>query len=413
MEKAIQSPIAQGGLGRSMFDQREIDAVAELMRDPERMWRYREDSHSRLFSKEAREMVGTKYAMLVNSGTSALACCLAGLGIGAGDEVIVQGYTYIATASACMEVGAVPIIAEIDNSLGLDPKDVEQKITPRTKAVIMAHMQGVPGRIAEVKAVAEKHGLLLVGDCCQAIGAKYHGKHVGTESDAFAWSLNYWKIITCGEGGAFFTNRDDVFLGGFYMSDPGAKLWQSSWNEGLQPIPDFSRNCYRISEICAAVARVQLQKLEGVLEKTRMLKKTLLACLDTPVHYTLQHVDDPEGDCGISAALILNHTKDYEPFAKALAKEGLDIGGAAYSDAFPDRHVYRYWDVLYQDIEGNPQNYPWTNPEYKGDPQYHREMCPRTLDILSRSIRIAIHPGLTEQNMREFALAINRADTAF
>ena len=411
--KAIQSPIKWGGLGRSAFDQQEIDAVADLLHDPDKLWRYGEGSPSSIFSKEVAEMTGSKYALTVNSGTSALACCLAGLKVGAGDEVIVQGYTFIATASACIDVGAVPVIAEIDDSLCLDPADVERKITPRTKAIIMAHMQGVPGRIDAVRAVAKKHGVAFIEDCCQAIGAKYHGKHVGTESDAFAWSLNYWKIITCGEGGVFFTNRDDVFLGGFYMSDPAAKLWQSAYGEGMAPIPDFSRGCYRLSEICAAVARVQLQKLDGMLQKTRALKKLLLSELDTPIHYKLQHVDDPEGDCGISAALILNRVEDYEPFTKTLAEEGLDVGGAAYQNAFPDRHIYRYWDCLYQDIKGSPQNYSWNNPLYKGEPNYHRDMCPRTLDILSRSIRIAIHPALTEQNIKEFALAINRADRAF
>ena len=413
-EKAIQSPIEQGGLGRSAMDQREIDAVAGLLRDPDRMWRYHEESHSRLFSKEVREIVGSKFALMVNSGTSALVCCLAGLGVGIGDEVIVQGYTYIATASACIDVGAIPIVAEIDDSLSLDPDDVERKITPRTKAVIMAHMQGVPGRLEEVRDVAKKHGLFFIEDCCQAIGAKYRGDHVGATSDAFCWSLNFWKTITCGEGGVFFTNQDDVFLRGFYLSDPAAKLWQNNYGEGMTPIPDFSRGCFRLSEICAAVARVQLQKLDGMLEKTRALKKVLLGELDSPVHYALQHVSDADGDCGISAALILNNVADYEKFAEALLREGLDVGGAAYRDAFPDRHVYRYWDALYHEgKESNTLNYPWNNPAYKGDPGYYREMCPRTLDILSRSIRLSIHPTLTEQNMKEFALAINRADKSF
>ncbi|MCL2741734.1 MAG: aminotransferase class V-fold PLP-dependent enzyme, partial [Oscillospiraceae bacterium] len=226
MDKAIKTPIPSGGLGWSAIGEEEIGAVTALLRNPERLWRYREDSESGSFERELRETLGVRHALMVNSGTSALSCCLAGLGVGAGDEVIVQGYTYVATASSCMDVGAVPIVAEIDGSLGLDPADVERKVTPRTKAVIMAHMQGVPGRIEAVRETAKKHGLYMVEDCCQAIGARYLGEHVGVRSDAFAWSLNFYKNITCGEGGVFFTDRDDVFQGGFCQSDPASALWK-------------------------------------------------------------------------------------------------------------------------------------------------------------------------------------------
>jgi len=175
------------------------------------------------------------------------------------------------------------------------------------------------------------------------------------------------------------------------------------------PVREFSKGCYRSNEISAAVSRVQLRKLEGMLNRTRALKKHLLAGLEPPRHYALQYVDDPEGDCGTSLALILNSGEEYAGFMRRLAEEGLEAGGG-YNSAFPDRHVYSHWDVLYQANTGSPQNYPWNNPAYKGRPGYSRDMCPRTLDILSRSVRIAINPALTERNIEEFALAINRAD---
>ncbi|MGI5895475.1 MAG: DegT/DnrJ/EryC1/StrS family aminotransferase [Oscillospiraceae bacterium] len=410
-EKAIKSPVAKGGVGWYSIDQREVDAVTALLKNPQKMFRYLEDSESGKFEAEVCAKLGVKHALFVNSGTSALACCLAGLGIGTGDEVIVQGYTYIATASACIEVGAVPVIAEIDESLGLDPADVEKKITPYTKAVIMTHMQGVPGRIAQIRALTKKYGIYMIEDCCQAIGSTYNGKHTGVESDAFAWSLNYYKNITCGEGGVFFSNNDDVYGRAYYQSDPAGEMWKTGMTGKGAHVQAFTKACYRGNEIAAAVARVQLTKLDDILKKTRKLKKTLLAHLNTPKNYVLQHVDDPEGDCGISFAMIIKDESLCKPFSEALGREGLKVG-AAYSADFPDRHVYCYWDALLGDHQGNIQNYPWNNPAYKGKEKYTKDMCPKTIDILARSIRIPIHLALTEQNMIEFADAINKADAS-
>lgn len=124
-----------------------------------------------LFRRRIKKKTGANHALFVASGTAALACCLSAYEIGPGDEVIVPAYTYIATAAAVVDVGAVPVIAEIDESLGLDPSDVEKKITPYTKAIIVVHMQGVPARLDAIRAVAEKHNLILIEDCCQAGGA--------------------------------------------------------------------------------------------------------------------------------------------------------------------------------------------------------------------------------------------------
>nr|MDD6335851.1 aminotransferase class V-fold PLP-dependent enzyme [bacterium] len=334
--------------------------------------------------------------------------CLSALGIGPGDEVIVPAYTYIATAAAVVAVGAVPVIAEIDESLGLDPNDVEKKITPYTKAVILVHMQGVPGRIEALRAVAKKHGIKMIEDCCQAIGSRYKGEYTGVHSDAFAWSLNYYKIITAGEGGVFFTNDDVAFLRGVYESDPGSPMWDSGLiQERL--VPPFSRSGFRANEISAAIARVQLTKMEKVLGHTRAMKKRLLAQLNTPIHYQLQHVDDPEGDCGMSAAILVESADAARRFTEKLRDEGLNIG-SVYNTGFPDRHIYTYWDSILNKTGASPAGYPWKDPAYKGNVQYSKDMCPRTLDILSRCLRQSIDMATTEQNIDEIALAINRVD---
>jgi len=383
-----------------------------LLKRPETLFRYPlpgEKTQCQLFEQEVCEKIKVKGALMVASGTSALTLCLSGNGIGPGDEVIVPAYTYISTASAVTNAGAVPVVADIDESLGLCPQSVESKITPYTKAVIIVHMQGVPGRINDVRTVCKKHNIMLIEDACQAIGAKYFGEHVGVNSDAFAWSMNFYKIITCGEGGVFFANDEDVFLRGIYAHDPGSPMWKTGLSQGAKLAP-YTQMGIRGNEICAAVARVQLSKLDGMLDKTRSLKKKLLSCLDKPVNYKLQHVDDPDGDCGISMAIVANDSESAKGLSELMGEQGLSIGSAYNDQGFPDRHIYKNWEAILQKRSASPAGYPWNDPNYKGNVQYSPDMCQKSLDILSRCLRFGININMTDINMEEVAQVINYAD---
>lgn len=411
-EKILKTPLPSGGHGWSAMDEREIEAVTRVLKNPGTLFRYPGQGETRecpLFENELREKLNVKGALMVASGTSALTLCLSAKGIGPGDEVIVPAYTYISTASAVTNAGAVPVVAEIDDSLGIDPEDVERKITPYTKAVIIVHMQGVPGRINAVRAVCRKHNIALIEDACQAIGSKYFGKYTGVDSDAFAWSLNFYKVITCGEGGVFFANDEDVFLRGIYAHDPGSPMWKTGLSQGAKLAP-YTQMGIRGNEICAAVARVQLSKLDTILGKTRSLKKRLLSCLDKPVNYALQHVDDPEGDCGISLALIAKDAKAAQGLANLMGEQGLHIGSAYNEQGFPDRHIYKYWEAILEKRSASPTGYPWNDPNYKGNVQYSADMCPKSLDILSRCLRFGTNINMTDANMEEVAKVINYAD---
>ena len=410
-EKAIKTPIPGGCMGYLSIGEEELAIAEELLREPEKLWRYRENSYTTRFEQAACALTGAKHALFVNSGTSALSCCLAGLAVGPGDEVLVSAYTYIATASACIEVGAVPVPCEIDESLGIDPAEIDRRVTPSTRAVIMTHMQGVPCRAAEIRAAAKKHGLFVIEDCCQAIGAKYNGRYCGVESDAFAWSLNYFKNITCGEGGCFFTNDDAVYARGYFQSDPAGVMWGNGIGENAD-VPYFTRAGYRASELCGGVAYAQLKKLEGNLAVTRRLKNTLLAQLNPPRHYQLQQVGDPAGDCGVSFAMIAHSAEDCRRLTQALAEEGLNVG-SAYSAAFPDRHIFTYWEGIVKRQGATPKNYPWNDPAYRGSVDYSANACPKTLDILSRSLRLSLNQAMSETNVLEIAEAINRADASY
>ena len=400
---AIQAPLPDGVSGPSIIGDEEIDAVTEVLRS-QKLFRYTDYSQVDKFDKEAAEFLGVEYAVMVNSGTSALVCALTGAGAGPGDEVILPGYTYIATAAAIIATGAVPVIAEVDESLGLDPADLERKITPYTKAVVIVHMRGVPARIDELVAIARKHGLKIVEDCCQCVGGEYKGKQVGTYGDVGAWSLNYYKTISSGEGGMVFTNDRDIYERACFAADPGLPLWTKS--EGVEwHNQAFPRQTYRPSEVLAAMGRVQLGKIEDILGHQRALKKAFLDGLDEAKGYRLQHVDDPSGDTGVSASIIVQDKELALAYEHALTAEGAVVG-TIYNDGFPDRHIYSYWDSILEKSSPNPSGYPWKDPSYKGNVEYSIDMCPQTLSILGRAVRFDFNMNMTEDHARQMAAAL-------
>ena len=229
------------------------------------------------------------------------------------------------------------------------------------------------------------------------------GGHAG------AWSLNYYKVISCGEGGLTFTNDYDVYERAAFAAEPGLPMWMSDSEWQNKP---FSRQCYRTSEILGAIARVQLSKLEDILGHTRRLKKTFTAELtESPKGYIRQHVDDPSGECGISAAIIVRDVELAKKYAEALKAEGLNAG-TAYNEGFPDRHIYTYWDSILFKHSPDASGYPWKDPRYKGDVEYSRDMCPQTLSILGRALRFGFNVNMQEEHARLMAAAINKVDDA-
>ena len=194
-----------------VMGQEEVDAVSRVVASKQ-LFRYRggEGGETDQFETEWAAKIGAEHAVAVTSGTAALMCGLAGLGIGPGDEVVVPAYTWMATAMAPLAVGAIPIVAEVDSALMLDAADVERKITPRTKAIIPVHMTGHPCDMDALMAVAGKHRLHILEDACQAVGGSYKEKRLGSIGTAGAFSFNHFKIITCGEGGAIVTSDQTV-----------------------------------------------------------------------------------------------------------------------------------------------------------------------------------------------------------
>ena len=411
--KIVKTPIPEAAMGWSAIGEEEITAVTNVLKDPEHLFRVRHDgklSECSKLEKAICEKTGINYSLFLASGTGALACCLIGYEIGPGDEVIVPAYTFIATAAAVIDVGAVPVIAEIDESLGMCPIDLEKKITPYTKAVIVVNMVGIPAKLDEIRAVCKKHNLILIEDNCQAIGATYKGKYCGAEADASAWSTNFFKVITCGEGGVFMTNNPKAFQRGVYQSDNGLNdVGQGHpLNKNIKP---FSRSGIRGNELAASVLNVQLSKMDKMLAHTRALKKRLLSQL-TPINYKLQYVDDPEGDCGFCVNFIMNDIQKVDKILELADKEGLPLVKLYEARLFEggDLHIYSNWTPILEKRGTTDLGYPWKDPSYKGSVEYSTDMCPKSLDILNRTVRIMINIKMTDTNIDEFAEAMNKID---
>ena len=412
--KIVNTPIPEGGMGWSAICDEEIAAVTALLREPKNLFRVRDDgelSECERLEKHIRKKTGAAYSLFLASGTGALSCCLTGFEIGPGDEVIVPAYTFIATPAAVIDVGAVPVIAEIDDSLGLDPIDLEKKITPHTKAVIVVNMVGVPARLDAIRAICKKHSLVLIEDCCQAIGATYKGKFCGVESDAFAWSTNFFKVITCGEGGVFMTSNPTAFQRGVFQSDNGLNSVGQS-NPLGKDVKPFTRTGIRGNVIAAAVLDVQLSKMDEMLSHTRTLKKRFFSQLDPSINYKNQHVDDPEGDCGFCVNLIMNDVSKVEKILKLAEQEGLPLNPLYEVDLFEggDLHVYSNWTPILEKSSPTPAGYPWKDPAYKGNVEYSTDMCPNTSSILGRTVRLLFNIKMTNENIDEFAAALNKID---
>ena len=227
-----------------------LDVIESRILARDRFEDVREHYKVRTFEDRFREKLGSPHALAVSNATQGLVISMAALGIGPGDEVIVPAYTFIATAAAVVAARAIPILAEVDESLGLDPQDVERKITDRTKCILPVHMKGAPCRMDELMAVKETHGLKMVEDVAQACGASYKGRRVGTFGDAGVFSFDFWKVITTGGGGMILTPHLDVYRRCVHYHDHGHEVYRQGEELGERPLIGLN---FRMEELEGAM----------------------------------------------------------------------------------------------------------------------------------------------------------------
>lgn len=363
------------------------EEIAELTKVIETRSMFKVNSglkESETVEAKLRDKFGTDHAIFLTSGQAALTSALVSLGIGPGDEVIVPAYTYIATAMAVVAAGAMPVIAESDDSLTLDPIDTEKKITKHTKAILPVHIQGFPCDMDAIMALAKKYNLFVVEDACQADGGAYKGKRLGTIGDAGGLSFNYFKIISSGEGGALLTNNRQVFEASLIYQDSSAVAFFGNQLEDFTT-EGFCGTEFRSNELCAAVMNVQLDRMDGILSDLRANKKYIMDALSDVAEFIPSN--DIEGDCGTTVAFKFETEEKARAFATANGVAGtvpIDTG----------KHIYKHWTPIMEKRGAfNPLMDPFKMEANKDIvPDYHENMCPLTLDRLSKVVYVGVNP---------------------
>ena len=358
------------GPGAYWFGKEEMDAVTEVMQSGY-LFRYGSENDPKFLHKVSdlekafSAYSGTKFGVATSSGTASLLASVLALGLKPGDEIIVPAYTFVASYSAVIFAGIVPVLAEIDESLTLDPDDIEKRITPRTRAIMPVHMLGNPCDMDRIMRVARKHNLLVLEDCCQAAGASYKGKKLGSIGDMGAFSLNVFKTINSGDGGLVVTSDQGLYETAFGVHDQGHKPNRLGVEVGARSVLGLN---FRINELTAAVALAQLSKLDRIITTLREKRSKLKSLISKAGGFKFRRLNDPDGDCATLCTVIFDTREQAVKVSKALGSKTVDQSGW---------HVYANMEHVMNYLKQVGQ--PHTKGSY-----------PRTDDILSRSMNISV-----------------------
>lgn len=388
--------------GPQYYDEVEKKELLEVLesRVPFR-WSRGSASKVLAFEKQYAAHLGAKFALAVTSGTAALYTAMAALEVGPGDEVILPAWTWYACYDAIVLSGALPIFAEIDESFDIDPNDIEQKITPQTKAIMAVHLQGCPCDMGRILEIARKHNLRVLEDCAQCAGGRYQGKYVGTIGDIGINSFQLSKTITSGEGGAVVTSDPKLFERAFRFHDFGSL--QSPYKEALGGglLAAFAACNFRMNEFTGAVLCGQLQKLETICHGLRgNARKVREAIADLP-GLKLRKSPDLEGDLGVGVFLDWGTKERRDKFLRAMNAEGISASAPAGSVILPiDRRIERKATV-------HPAWPSFLGPRGQAV-QYGHQCCPRTIDLLGRAGGVIMDPKFSEDDLKDIAQAIRK-----
>lgn len=360
------------GPGFYLIGEEEKNEVLDVL-NTGHLSRYGSDEDPKFMQKvysleqEFAKTCGADYCVAVSSGTGALMACLAALGIQPGDEVLVPGYTFVATFSSIIAMGAVPVMVEIDESLTMDMEDARSKVTPKTRAIMPVHILGNPCDMDAVTAFVKDQELFLIEDCCQALGASYKGKMLGTFGELGAFSLNNFKVINAGDGGLLITSNRSLYERAFGFHDQGHMPLRKGSEIGKRSLIGINM---RMNELTGAFALAQLRKLDLILsllraKKARFKQAILSAHLEG---LQFRKINDP-GECATLVTLLLEDSVTAQKVAETLGSKTVDKSGW---------HVYNNMEQIlaYRDRDGVKH--------------FEKHMLPKTDDILSRAVNLSV-----------------------
>jgi dTDP-4-amino-4,6-dideoxygalactose transaminase len=362
--------------------QEEIDALARVIRS-NALFRYGVGSECDRFEARYAKHLGVKHFALAASGSNALVAAMSAVGLGPGDEVIIPAHTYMATATSVLAVGAIPLIVDIDETITIDPKAIETAIGPRTRAVVPVHMWGAACDMNAIMEIARRRNLVVIEDACQGVGGGYEGRKLGSVGHLGAFSFNYYKNMTCGEGGGVAVNDDALAERARCAIDPCHFYWLGR-DDAAKP---FSSNGARASELMGAMLNVQLDRLGEMIGAMRAEKKQILEETRSLGNLGLKPtpMNSPDHDCATQVMYLLPTAEVARRFVELFPSV---IAGKT------GRHTYVEWDQV---LMGAGAAHPAMNPfnmAANADcrKSYSKDICAKSLDILDRTVMVATHP---------------------
>ena len=409
----VRSAFPPMGKGVSLFGDEERDAVLAVL-ESRSLFRYYGPNLLRkveAFEEASKSLLGASYAVATSSGTAALRAALAALGVGCGDEVVLPALTFIASVNAVVTMGAVPVFAEIDDTLGLDPADVEAKLTERTVAIMPVHLDNGACDMDPIMVVARRRGVRVIEDTAQSMGTTYKGRALGTIGDLGAFSLQLEKNVTSGEGGLVTSQDERLWLraaryqdqGGQFVTSTGSSRSEESAGDPIEP---FVGENLRMTELAGAIAEVQVRKLPGLLERQRANQRRVLRAIAGVDGITHRRLADPDGDGGSSVNLFLPTASAARRFVKAMRAEKIPAG-----QLYNGQPVYLTPSIVEKRTASNKGG-PWRCAEHPTDVEYGPGLCPQSEDLASRAVIVPIGAGYTEADCDDVATGIAKVANA-
>jgi 8-amino-3,8-dideoxy-alpha-D-manno-octulosonate transaminase len=398
------------------MDDEELKAVKSVL-DSRSLFRFygpNLNNYAKRLEKAYAERLGRRHALAVSSGTSAINVALGALGVGPGDEVLVPGYMWVACIGSIVRAGAIPRLVDIDDTFCMDPADLERKIGPHTRGVLLVHMSGAPGAVDKIAEICRRRGLFLVEDCAQANGAKFGGKFAGSFGDMAIFSFQLNKNMTSGEGGLIVCDDDLLNRRSWAVHDMGYPRNE----EGRMILDDPECQIWgqgtRCSELTASVLLVQLGKLDRIVGAMRDRKWKLRRKLEGIPGLAFRRILDPAGDSGVFLLLVW---KDRETCLRMVEKTRAAgvVAGPLGVNNIPmtswGLHMYYNNVSLVEKRSMSPAGRPWSDPlnAFAADYSYARGTLPGVDDLIDRSSLLAIPPVLTDEAIDRIAQAFREA----
>jgi 8-amino-3,8-dideoxy-alpha-D-manno-octulosonate transaminase len=394
--------------------QEEIDAAIRVLASRSLFRYYGIDLQNEVeaFEEEFAAFLGVKHALAVGSGTGALGVALSALGVGPGQQVIVPAYLWVSVAAAVVNQGAIPVLADIDDSFGLHPAAVEKRITDRTTGIILVHMSGAPCAAPAIREIADAHALFLLEDCAQCCGGAINGRRVGTFGDMAIFSFQMNKNMTSGEGGCVVTSDERLYRRAFACHDLG----YARNADGRLEFADaesclWGKGC-RMDELRAAVLRVQLRKLPAITDAMRRSKYRIRAALAAFPEVQLRRIQDPAGDTGCFLITTYASPETARRVNEALKAEGIGTYPQGVSNVVMTEwglHLYYNNASLVRKSSVDGRGFPWNLAENAGlAADYAKGACPHADSLFERSIILPIPSCLTPADEDDIIAAFDK-----